>query len=113
MSLPAGSNGRRRRRVVYGITRAEVAEKLHGLQHARRAGRSIEPAKLTIDQYLKDWIEDVAKPRVRASTLAEYERHTDRVRAESGGIALQNWKAPDIRALWAHFEREGVPGRAE
>lgn len=111
MSLPASSNGKRRRRVIYAKTRAEVAEKLNELQYAKRAGRSIEPAKLTVGEYLKDWIEHVATPRVRASTLAEYQRHTDRVRDEAGGIALLSWKSSDLRALWAQFEREGIGSR--
>lgn len=111
LSLPAGPDGKRRRRVVYGKTRQEVADKLHELQHARRAGASIAASRLTVDQYLEDWIRDVIAPRVRESTLAEYKRHTDRVADQVRGVPLQHWKASDIRALWAQFEREGLGSR--
>lgn len=111
VTLPTGSDGKRRRRQVYGRTRELVAEELHKLQHAKRSGVSIEPGKLTLGQYLGDWIEDVAKPRIRASTLAEYQRHVDRVTEAAGGVVLQNWKPGDIRSLWSKFEKEGLGGR--
>lgn len=111
VSLPADSAGKRRRRAVYGRTRAEVATKLHDLQHSKRSGLSIEPSKVTVGQYLAAWMKDVVTPRVRASTAAEYQRHVDRVIGEVGSVPLKNWKAADIRGLWAQFEREEIGSR--
>ena len=62
------ANGRRRRRVQYGATRREVAEKLSELQSDARSGPIPKPERLTVGAFLDRWLEDSARTRVRSTT---------------------------------------------
>ena len=45
-------NGKRRRKVIYGKTRKEVADKLKALHRDQAAGLNIAPEQQTVAQYL-------------------------------------------------------------
>src|SRR5512142_905076 len=63
-----------RRATVYGKTRGEVAEKLRGLQaEAVRLGNRLpESGKLTLAEYLDEWLAQ-ARPRLRGKSEERYE----------------------------------------
>src|SRR5262245_32283838 len=65
-------NGRRRRRVLYGATRREVAEKLSQLQNAARSGPVPKPERVSVGAFLDRWLEDTARVRVRSTTYYTY-----------------------------------------
>src|SRR3989338_9128160 len=65
--------GHRKRRVVYGKTKTEVQKKLLELQSATAAGTLADPKRMRLAEYLKHWLEDVARPSIRSSTYACYE----------------------------------------
>jgi integrase len=111
LTLPRGEDGKRRRRVVYGATRAEAAEKLHTLQVDTRAGRPVDASQITVAQYLRAWIRDVASKRVRATTLIGYERYVGYVCERVGGTPLRDWTPAGVRFLWSELEREGFGAR--
>ena len=61
-----------RRKTIYGRTRQEVAEKLRTLQGvARENGRIPDGGKLTLGEYLRQWLEQ-AETRLRPKTRQEY-----------------------------------------
>lgn len=97
--------------MVYGVTRAEAAEKLHSLQVDTRAGRPVDASQVTLAQYLRAWIKDVVSKRVRATTLVGYERYVGYVCERAGGIPLREWKPADVRALWSELERDDFGAR--
>jgi hypothetical protein len=66
------STGKRRRRYVYGKTKAETLEKLTRLQHSKLTGELGEPTRFTVAAYLKHWLEAAARagdPRGHASAI--------------------------------------------
>src|SRR5438477_9258402 len=67
--LPTGG---RRRRYAYGATPDEVEDKLVEIRKQVKAGAPIAPAGLTVGQYLGEWIEQVAAPRIRPTTARTY-----------------------------------------
>lgn len=69
----SGTN-RRVRRTLYGRSRKEVEEKRTELLAASARHEPIPPTKLTVGIYLEEWLEHVARPRVRPTTLRSYER---------------------------------------
>ncbi len=69
VSLPRG-----RRKVIYGRTRAEVAEKLPSVLKARQDGLPMLTERQTTAQYLADWLES-ARPSVRPGTWETYESY--------------------------------------
>jgi integrase len=61
-----------RRRVIYGSTRQDAAQKLTKAMDAASKGLLREPSRLTIGGFLERWLEDTVKPRVRPLTYSGY-----------------------------------------
>jgi hypothetical protein len=55
-----------------GHSRAEVKEKLGTVQRLHAENRPIPDLRIKVGPYLRQWLEEVAQPRVRASTLKSY-----------------------------------------
>lgn len=62
-----------RRRVYYGRTRQEAAEKLAEALLARKHGTLTTGSRLTVAAFLNQWLQDVVKPSVRPWTYRGYE----------------------------------------
>ena len=105
--------GKRRRRVVYGATKAAVMDKLKQLYMASLHGAlNVQPSRLTVAQYLSHWLENVARPRVRSSTYALYEGLIRlHVNPRIGGLQLSKLTATHIEALYAELAHDGVSAR--
>ncbi len=58
-----------RRRVLYGKTRREVAERLAALQQEATTGGLVDPSRLTVGEYLTTWL-DAVRPQLRATSWA-------------------------------------------
>lgn len=65
-------NGKRKRKMLYGKTRKEVAEKLKSAQAALQQGKNIAPERQTVQQFLDTWLEQVIKPRAKDKTYDSY-----------------------------------------
>lgn len=104
--------GKRRRRTVYGRTKAEVLRKLADLQHEALTGALTEPGRLTVAGFLASWLQDVARTRVRPSTLARYaglvEKH---VTPYIGGLQLRKVTPLVLQRLYSQLEKHGASPR--
>jgi integrase len=63
-------NGKRRRKVIYGKTRKEVADKLKALHRDQSAGINIAPDQYTVEEFIDRWLAEVIchrRPRTRES----------------------------------------------
>src|SRR5438045_1615773 len=90
-----------RRYAVYGKTRREVAEKLVQFQRGSQAGQLVEPAKLTVSEYLTTWLE-VTKPTLRPTSWASYEELARvHVVPALGGLRLQALRPLHLVRLYA------------
>src|SRR5687768_13022870 len=69
LDLPNG-----KRKSLYGKTRREVQDKLRAAQRDIDNGIDLTTSKQTIARFLARWLDDVAKPRVRAKTYRSYEQ---------------------------------------
>jgi len=65
--------GKRVRKVVSGKTRVEVAEKLKKLLHSQQLGLPVGPERLTLGQWLPEWLSQSVKNRVRPKSYVFYE----------------------------------------
>src|SRR5689334_15912610 len=72
MSAGYDGNGKRVRRFVYGATKREVQEELAKLQNRKAHGTLTKPTRTTLSEYMAQWLEDVARVKVRATTYASY-----------------------------------------
>ncbi len=89
-----------RRRVLYGRTRQEVADKLIEALRARKEGTLTTGSRLTVAGYLDQWLRDVVKPSVRPWTYRGYEvlvrRH---IVPEIGRVRLDKLTPAHVQAL--------------
>jgi integrase len=65
-------DGKRRRKYVYGATRAEVAAKLAKVRSDQQTGQLIEDERITVQQFLDTWLQTI-RPSVADSTWTRYE----------------------------------------
>jgi integrase len=63
----------RKRRTVYGKTRAEVAKKLAKALSDREGGLVFDDKGLTVKEYLERWLKDSVRGTVKQRTLENYE----------------------------------------
>ena len=72
VSLGIGPDGKRRRKDIYGKTKAEVQKKLRQAHNANDLGRLPTANKTTVEEYLKFWIENISK--AATSTKDRYQQ---------------------------------------
>lgn len=101
------ANGKPRRRIVYGATRAEAAEELQRLQAKRLDGSLGELVRVKLGAFLERWLEDTARPQLRATTFANYSGMIrNHVLPHLGGVSLTKLAPVHVQALLATLERE-------
>lgn len=66
-------DGRRKRISVYGATWDEADAERTRVKEQQRKGIPVESTTLTVAQYMQYWLDDIAKPNVRATTFSSYE----------------------------------------
>ncbi len=88
VSLPS-SNGKYKKKYIYGKTRKEVSEKMNSLINQLRTNTYIEPCKVTLYEWLCTWLEQYCKNEVRLSTYVNYDTYVQRhIRNSIGGYKL-------------------------
>ena len=60
------------RKEVYAQTQAEAKHKLEELKRAAELGMAMRSPRQTVGQFLQDWLENAAKPKLRPRTFAGY-----------------------------------------
>ncbi|MDP9373215.1 MAG: site-specific integrase [Chloroflexota bacterium] len=65
-------NGKRKRKVIYGTTRKEVAEKMKVTLRDQQQGLPVAVERQTVAQFLDRWLEEVVKPNRRPRTYDSY-----------------------------------------
>jgi integrase len=102
------STGKRSRRILYGETKNEVAQKLRSLQQLADAGSLPESRDLTTKVWLERWLK-VIEPTVEPATLIPYRRHIERhLVPRIGHVKVQGIRPADVESLFARMLREGV-----
>ncbi|MGH8992264.1 MAG: tyrosine-type recombinase/integrase, partial [Acidimicrobiia bacterium] len=92
-------DGKRKRKVIYGRTRREVAEKLTVLLPQAAAGNVPHGTAPTVDAWLNLWLAE-AEHRVATNTLAHYKRVCDYyVRPALGHRKLDRVRPPDFASM--------------
>ena len=66
-------DGRRVRKHVMGRTRSEVTDKMAALMRAHEEKRPIPNQREKVGPFLRRWLDEVAKPTLRASTYDSYD----------------------------------------
>ncbi len=115
-SLATGydETGRRRRRVVYGSTKAAALEKLANLHTDSVLGCLVAPQRVTLKEFLERWLAEVAKPAVRPRTYQIYDwvirKH---IIHRIGGTPLQKLTAIHLQRLFTLMQNDRVSARTQ
>jgi integrase len=68
--------GKRDRKSIYGETRKEVTDQLKIELRSQQLGLPVASARLTVEEWLKRWLETEKPPATRPKTYTAYEYHT-------------------------------------
>src|SRR5947207_9423058 len=100
------------RETFYGKTRGEVREWLTTRLREQQLGLSRSRKRLTTAQALTQWLEQVAKPRVRPSTFQRYSGLVEKHLVPTiGSIALEKLTPRDVQAMLNAKARAGMAPR--
>lgn len=104
MSLPGG-----KRKYFYGDTRKDVAEKLAAATRDRDKGLPILDERETLGKFLDQWLVEVVKPSVRASTFKSYECHVRLyIKAALGNVVLSKLAPSHVQGLLNGLVKQGL-----
>jgi integrase len=104
-------DGRRRRKYLSGRTRAEVAGKLRRVLDEQEAGLEISTDGLapTLEAWLTHWLDTIAAPRLRSSTLTTYRGYVrNRVVPNVGRHRLDRLQPEHLETLYAQLAADGL-----
>ncbi|WPX08230.1 tyrosine-type recombinase/integrase [Anaerocellum danielii] len=93
ITIGRDENGRQKRQYFYGRTRQEVAEKIAKALNDIATGVYVDPAKLTLKDWLNTWLWEYKKQTLRPSTFQDYEGIINNHIVPSVG----NYKLKDLR----------------
>jgi integrase len=114
-SPPRGPDGTRRFESLGGYpTRSQAEAALADALARRSHGIALDPAKLTVDQYLDRWLAHI-RTSLRARTVDRYTALLrDHVRPHVGTRPLKQLTPLDVQAIYDHLavggRRDGKPG---
>jgi len=93
---------------IYCTTQAEVTKKLREIRGSIENGTYIENPNLTLGEWLTQWLEVYAKPKVRISTYASYETYVNRhIIPVLGKIKLKDLRKDTLQRFLNEKHTEG------
>lgn len=100
-----------KRKAFYGKTRSEVAGKMNQAL-ADYNGVVLESEEVTLEQYLKRWLESAVKPSVKLSTYESYEYIVRRHLVPTlGGKKLRKLTSSEVEVLYRQKLESGLSRR--
>lgn len=105
-------NGKRVQRSFYGATQADVREQLAKAVREKSQGVTVTANKQTVAQYLADWLEHTAKPKLRARTFLGYKQTLDlHVIPHIGAVKLSKLTPQRLQAWMGTLQKGGATPR--
>lgn len=93
------ATGKPKRKAFYGKTRPEVVKKMNEALVDLEKGTYIEPATITVEKWMTDWLEG-RKPHIAFNTWSAYDTMIQvHILPTLGKIKLKNLKTRDIQKL--------------
>ena len=102
------ATGRRRQRwIAVKGTKRDAEARMTELKHRVQTGGIVEPARLTVAEYLAGWLQDYADAQVRDSTARRYRGiATNHLIPALGGLPLSRLTAIHVQDYYARALRE-------
>ena len=107
VQLPS-ADGRVHRKYFYGKTRKEVADKVAELTQQLKANTYIEPSKVTLYEWLCEWLTVYCKSELRMTTYVNFETYVHRHIKESiGGYKLSKLTTATFQQFYNEKSKKG------
>jgi len=99
-------SGTLRRKSIYGKTPKEVAAKIKEFTKNKDAGLIMDADKMTLGQWLTQWLKAYKKPSLEVTSYANYEQQVNQhIIPELGGISLKKLQRIRVQEF---FNQKGV-----
>src|SRR3954447_25184483 len=109
VSMGLREGGKRDRRHVAAIKRADVVRMVRELEEQRDAGIVLASGHgITVEQWMNLWLDTIASRKVRPSTLAGYRTCLKRINLHLGHHRLDKLQPEHLEAFYALLEAEGL-----
>lgn len=111
-SISAGydSDGKRRRKIVYGVTKQEVRDKLKD-EHQRGY---VKPGRLTVGQFLDHWLTNSVEPSLSPGTHTRYKGIVENhLKPFVGWMRLTMLEPVHVEKLYADMAKAGASLRSQ
>src|SRR3954454_23733528 len=109
VSMGLKEGGKRDRRHVAAIKRADVVRRVRELEDQRDAGIALSSGRgLTVEQWMHLWLETIASRKVRPSTLAGYRSCLKRIDLHLGHHRLDKLQPEHLEAFYSRLEADGL-----
>lgn len=106
------ATGKLVRKYVYGASKNEVLEKKTLLLEKSRGQTYVNADKITVGEWMRQWLDIYAKSSVRANTLSGYRAMIDgHIIPRLGNVRLQKLKGIDIQHMVNQIIAEGGSAR--
>lgn len=107
ISLPS-SDGKYKRKYIYGKTRKEVSEKISEILNQLHTNTYVEPCKITLYSWLCTWIDTYCKNEVRMSTYVNYDIYIQKhIKDNIGGYRLCDLNTVIIQQFYNEKSKNG------
>jgi integrase len=101
-----------RRRVIYGTTRQDAAQKLARAMEAASKGLLRQPSRLTVGGFLERWLEESVKLRVRPLTYSGYAINVRRhIIPALGDIRLDRLSSEQVQTFLNRKLEDGLSSK--
>ena len=106
-ALPDPVTGKRRQKTRSGFaTKAAAAKALRDFQTELDAGRTVQSSRMTVAQYLHEWLDNV-KADLRQATWDAYANDVRKIVGKVGGVKLQDLTPLQIEGMYAELGVDG------
>lgn len=106
-----GKKKRQQKWITFHGTKKQAESKLHDVLSEYNKGEFIEPSKLSLADWLKDWLEKAIKPPARRlGTYRTYKQVIEGhiLKAPIAGIRLQRLKSTDLKGYYSSLKVSGA-----
>ena len=102
---------RKQKRVTYRGTKKDAEKRLSEMLHQMDTGSFVNPAKMTVRDFLHQWLSDYVETGVRATTKEGYQTIVEKHLIPGlGSIVLSQLQPAHIQAYYAKALKEGHRG---
>ena len=101
-------DGKQKRKSVYGKTKSDVVNRMQAIQYEVIKGTYIDPCRATLEEWLIEWLETVARTKVKQTTFENYSTYIyKQIIPKIGHIPLKDLKAMHIQNLYNELLKNG------